>query len=100
MSTVRPARIHLFGVAVGLVEREDEDSAAFRSRSRTCDRCRPAERHGTEGQLLPLQDSNVRGQRRIRHDFAMSTADGAVQISMRYCAPRDNNMAFKVWKMM
>jgi hypothetical protein len=51
-------------------------------------------------QLLPLQDSNVRGQRRIRHDFAMITADGAVPISMRYCAPRDNNMAFRVWKMM
>jgi hypothetical protein len=46
--------------------------------------------------MLPLQDFNFRGQRRFRHD----SGPGAALISMRYCAPRDNNMALTVSKMM
>src|ERR1035437_548943 len=89
--------VHLFGVPVGLVEREDEDF--LQHFDHVVIRVIVVVQKNDaiqRDQVLPLQDFNVGGQRRFRHD----NGRGAALISMRYCAPRDNNMALRVSKMM
>jgi hypothetical protein len=92
--------IDLFGVAVGLVESEDEDLLQHFDHVIVRVIIVIQKNDAVErDQLLPLHGFNFGRERRVRHGNDGGGYDAAM-ISMRYCAPRDNNMALRVWKMM